>query len=147
MSLYFTLTRRKICFISLTFIIICMVSAEFFHIYAYEIDGSSAKARADFAKEIGCDINDKENYSSRTITIPQEFSKLYDGYNKLQLEAGFDLSSYKGCKVLVYTYPSVKYDGLNGETQLNLLVYRGRVIGGDISETSIGGKMLPLYFE
>ena len=60
-------------------------------------------------------------------------------YNELQKEAGFDLSNYKGKNVTVYSCPVWNSDKL-----LNLIVYDGKIIGGDISDVAFDGEMKPL---
>ena len=38
------------------------------------------------------------------VQIPEEFSEVYENYNKIQKTMGLDLSKYKGEKVMRYTY-------------------------------------------
>ena len=67
------------------------------------------------------------------ITIPEKFDKVYAGYNEIQKAQGLDLSKYRRKTVMRYTYEVKNYDGYNGGRVLaNVIVYRGRVIGGDI---------------
>lgn len=147
MSLYFTVTKRRIIFLILIMLLIAITVAEFLNVGNYKFNASTAKARLEFAERVGCEIKDKNNFTIRTVNIPQEFSQTYTDYNMLQRSQGFDLTPYKGCKVKIYTYHSVKYKGCENEVQLNLLVYRNRIIGGDISEISLNGKMFPLTTE
>ena len=76
----------------------------------------------------------------KSVYIPLEFKQVYNRYNDIQKEAGYDLSLYKGEKVTLYTYKLKE----NPEYFINLLVYKDRVIGGDISSVSLDGKMFPL---
>lgn len=71
--------------------------------------------------------------------IPEVFNDVYERYNALQKEAGYDLSFYKGKKCMRYTYviPSVN-------ARANIIVYNGKIIGGDISGITIDGVMIPL---
>ncbi len=67
------------------------------------------------------------------ITLPEKFDKVYAGYNELQKSQGLDLSKYRRKTVMRYTYEVKNYDGYDGGRVLaNVIVYRGRVIGGDI---------------
>ena len=67
------------------------------------------------------------------ITLPEKFDKVYAGYNELQKAQGLDLSKYRRKTVMRYTYEVKNYDGYNGGKVLaNVIVYRGRVIGGDV---------------
>lgn len=73
------------------------------------------------------------------VEIPAEWGAVYDNYNRLQLEGGFDLSPYKGQSCLRYTYeiPELFARG-------NILVLDGKIIGGDVCSITIDGIMLPL---
>ena len=71
-----------------------------------------------------------------TVTIPEEFDEVYSEYNKLQKKEGLDLEKYKGKKVEMYVY---KITNAEEEAYANLLVYKKRVIGGDITSASPNG--------
>ena len=77
----------------------------------------------------------------KTVTIPMEFGKVYENYNKLQLSGDFDLRDYKGKEVQVYTY------NCDGDKVINLMIYKGRLIGGDISEARLNGSMKALVVD
>lgn len=72
------------------------------------------------------------------IIIPDEFSEEYKKYNEIQKMSGFDLSKYKGYRAKKYTYKITNYSGTE-EVVANLIVYNNKVIGGDVSSTSLGG--------
>ena len=75
------------------------------------------------------------------VTIPNEFNEVYEKYNELQISQGFDLSQYKGKAVTRYTYSIINYpDGIEN-VRANVLVYKNRVIGGDICTLDIRGFM------
>lgn len=82
--------------------------------------------------------------STKTVTLPEVFSDIYSNYNALQLSAGYDLSLYKGCEVIIYSYQINAPDGYEGECLANIIVYNNRVIGGDVSSAMLGGYMLPI---
>lgn len=73
------------------------------------------------------------------VTIPMQFNAVYERYNNLLKEGGYDLTPYKGKKCKRYTYliPSQN-------ARANILVYNGKIIGGDISSITIDGIMKPL---
>lgn len=73
------------------------------------------------------------------VEIPVEWGAVYENYNALQKEGGFDLSPYKGkiCTRYTYEIPEMFARG-------NILVYEGEIIGGDICSITIDGIMLPL---
>ena len=68
----------------------------------------------------------------KTKTKPKEFNEVYEKYNKLQKQQGFDLEDYKGKTAEVYTY-SVKNNGnKKQEVRANLIVCEGQLVGGAV---------------
>ena len=109
----------------------------------------SAETDADrlgFISQIGYTVQN-EPISVNEIIIPSEFDEIYTQYNNLQLNSGFDLSNYKGCTVKKWTYKVTDYPDYESSDaiQLTLLVYRNKIIGGDICSTELDGFMLPLF--
>ncbi len=138
MKLFFTVTKKRLG------IALCIVTVAFLAVFwssslkIRAIDGSTHANRIMYIKSLGIDV-DEEGCTSKETVIPETFSEVYKRYNELQLKSGFDLRSFKGKEVTVYSYP------LKGENKvLTLLVCNDRVIGGDIAETEIDGKMIPL---
>lgn len=83
-----------------------------------------------------------ENYTKKTITLPNEFDMVYNNYNRIQKEAGYDLSLYKGKACVMYTYEI--YNHPFGKCNANIIVHNGEIIGGDISGVNLDGFMAPL---
>lgn len=85
------------------------------------------------------------------ITVPRQFNAVYNDYNNLQKEQGFDLSAWKGETVTRYVYlldegngKTAKKSGLPPPVFLTLLITReGALIGGHISSGVQGTEMLP----
>lgn len=73
------------------------------------------------------------------IIIPTDFDESYEKYNEYQKLSGFDLKKYKGHRVKKYTYKVLNYPNYNDEVIANLLVYKGKAIGGDVASTDIKG--------
>ena len=94
--------------------------------------------RIAFLKQFGLEV-ESEPTEATTVTIPAEFDKVFATYNELQRKQGLDLSSYGGRTVERYTYTVTNYPQYTGTVQANLLIYRGRVIGGDISSADSSG--------
>lgn len=69
--------------------------------------------------------------------IPEEFDAVYTEYNGIQLAQGLDLARYKGKKVKRYTYEVNNYpkdsQGMPTQVYLNLVIYKNKVIAGDLS--------------
>ena len=74
-----------------------------------------------------------------TVTVPKEFDTVYVGYNEMQKEQGLNLARYKGKDVTRYTYQITNYENYDGTVYANLLVYRGKIIGGDICSADTSG--------
>lgn len=69
------------------------------------------------------------------VIIPSEFDDVYMNYNEINKAQGLDLELYKGMRAKRWTYDILNYpayEGRSGVVQLNLLVYNGVVIGGDV---------------
>ncbi len=73
------------------------------------------------------------------LLIPTEFDESYQNYLALQQEQGFDLNEYKGKRVKRYSYEITNYP--TGETgvQVSLLIYKNKVIGGEVLSPKLDG--------
>ncbi|MBQ3508231.1 MAG: DUF4830 domain-containing protein [Clostridia bacterium] len=98
----------------------------------------SADAAAKFLAQFGW-VVDAGSVETREVTIPGEFDKVFAGYNEMQKSQGLDLSKYKKKTVTRYTFAVTDYDGYEGTVYANVLVYRNRVIGGDICSADVNG--------
>ncbi|MBR2474438.1 MAG: DUF4830 domain-containing protein [Clostridia bacterium] len=96
------------------------------------------KSRVNFLSQFGWTVNEAPLEETK-VTVPSEFDTVFAGYNELQKLQGLDLSKYKRKEITRYTYEITNYDGYDGKVLANLLVYRGRVIGGDICTESSDG--------
>ena len=74
------------------------------------------------------------------VVIPTEFNQTYEQYNELQKEIGLDLEKFKGKSV-----QKVTYELKNSKTKYAvLLIYKGKVIGGHLTNGEYGSENLPL---
>lgn len=90
---------------------------------------------------------DLKAVSHEEITIPYEFDEVYQNYNLIQLEAGFDLMDYRGKKVHRYTYKMLNFPKKERENvYATVICVKNKQIGGDICCTDIDGFILPLNF-
>lgn len=96
--------------------------------------------RVKFLQNLGWEV-DETPISEKTVVIPKEFSEIYDTYNQLQLDQGYDLSQYKGLEATIYTYTVTNYTGYTGNVVADLYVMNYEVIGGDIHSLAIDGFM------
>ena len=84
--------------------------------------------------------------ATEELLIPKEFDESYAGYLKLQENQGFDLAQYCGKRVKRYTYQLTNYPTQNEPVQIALLIYKNRVVGGQIQSASgsfLHGLTLP----
>ena len=84
--------------------------------------------------------------ATEELLIPEEFDESYTGYLQLQADQGFDLTQYKGRRVKRYTYQLTNYPTQDEPVQISLLIYKNRVVGGQIQSSSgsfLHGLVLP----
>lgn len=105
--------------------------------YSYD-KVKSAEDAAGFLSQFGWAV-DTAPIETKTVTIPAEFDKIFSAYNEMQKEQGLDLSKYKRKEVTRYTFSVTNYEGFEGQVYANVLVYRNRVIGGDICSADVTG--------
>ena len=103
----------------------------------------SADDAAGFLSQFGW-VVDAGSVESAQVTIPAEFDKIFAGYNEMQKAQGLDLAKYKKKEVTRYTFRVTNYQNDEGEpydgvVYANVLVYRNRVIGGDICSANVEG--------
>ena len=91
-----------------------------------------------FLAQFGWEV-DAATAKTVQVTMPAEFDKVFVGYNELQKRQGLDLSKYRNREVTRYTFTVTNYKGYEGTVLANVLVYRNRVIGGDICSADVTG--------
>jgi len=96
--------------------------------------------RINFLKQFGWEIN-PEPVETVEIIIPQEFDTVYKKYNEVQKAQSLNLEKYKNKVVKRYTYEIIGYPVYKGTVYVNILVYKEKVIGGDICSAEINGFM------
>lgn len=86
---------------------------------------------------------DEEPIEVKEIIIPAEFDEVYENYNNIQKEQGFDLSQYCSQRVKKWTYKVNNYPNYENSDciRATLLVKDGNVIGGDICSVELDGFM------
>lgn len=140
------MTRNKFTRILLAVVIIvtaitalvCTVSAD-------EPDGSTPEKITAFISGCGYTVSSPV---TKQITIPDTFSEVYENYNSLQKEQGFDLSRHKGKSAVSYTFGVIGYKDQNGNTdpdvQIHIIVCDDKIVAADIASTRLDGFMKPL---
>ena len=99
---------------------------------------SNNDARVTFLKSFGWEVSTSPAESCQ-VRIPDESSEVFDRYNTLQKNQGYDLSQYAGKTVMRYVYEVHNYPGATEPVYATLLVYKNQVIGGDITDTAAKG--------
>ena len=95
--------------------------------------------RIAFLSQFGYNVSG-EPIESVELTLPDDFDRVFSGYNELQKAQGLDLTKYKGKTVTRYTYEVTNYPGHEGEKiYANLIVRKNRIIAGDICSAETGG--------
>lgn len=116
---------------------------------ALSYKASSKEERLSFISQFGWAV-DEEPVEVREVAIPDAFDDVYNNYNELQKQQGLDLSLYCGKRVKRWTYTVTNYPGYpEGDdcVRINLLVFDGRVVGGDVSSVELDGFMHTFYKE
>ena len=94
--------------------------------------------RINFLSQFGWTV-ESEPTEEAEVTIPSEFDRVMASYNELQKQQGLNLEKYKRKKVTRYTYVVTNYPDYTGVIYANILVYRGKVIAGDICTADSSG--------
>ena len=101
--------------------------------------------RLKIAEMLGWQV-DTEPLEIEEVIIPDKFDEVYSKYNELQKASGFDLEKHRGDKCKRYCYKVKNYKG-EDDVVMNMLIYKNKLIGGDISSRELGGFMEPLITE
>lgn len=135
------LTPKRIFGIVLLLVGIIVISVTFVSNHTNEAQSVAAviSAKTDserraylskYGYKLASDCEQKE------ITIPKKWNDVYNSYNQIQKNQGFDLTDYKGQKATLYTYTVTNYKGKGDCIVADMLVCEGKLIGGDICNPS-----------
>jgi len=91
-----------------------------------------------FLSQFGWTVNGA-TAESKKVTIPAEFDKVFAAYNEMQKAQGLDLSKFRKKELTRYTLEVTNYKGYEGKVYANVLVYRNKVVGGDICSADVKG--------
>ncbi len=110
---------------------------------AIVLKAGNAIERLSFISQFGWEVAD-DPAEVAEVLIPSEFDETYEKYNDIQKQQNMDLSLYAGKRVKRWSYAVKNYPGYEGRTdviRLDMLVYEGAVIGGDVCSLELGGFM------
>lgn len=103
-----------------------------------EIAASNAGERIDYFASHGWEV---EEIAGKNVTIPSEFSDVYEDYARIQDGQGLPLREYAGCSATLYVYNVKNYSPDNKKMLAELLVCDNKAVasmvysedGGSIS--------------
>lgn len=138
------ITKKRIFCAALAIIIPLMI------ILAININSSGDSSVDTAAKTSGERLNflsqfgwqcDESAETVKDSVIPEKFDDVYVKYNEIQTQQGFSLEKYKGKSVKIYTEKVLNYPENSENVYATLMVYDGKIIGGDIHSTALDGFM------
>ena len=94
--------------------------------------------RVKFLQDLGWEVASSPTESGQ-VKIPDTNSEVFARYNALQKSQGYDLTQYAGQTVMRYVYKVTNYPGATDPVFATLLIYKGQLIGGDITDTGPKG--------
>lgn len=109
---------------------------------ALNINAATSEERIAYLAQFGWSVQE-EPIEVCEVIIPAEFNDTYAQYNEIQKEQGFDLSLYCEKRVKRWTYKVTNYTGYENADciRATMLVYDGKVIGGDVCSIELNGFM------
>lgn len=137
MKIYFTFTRRRMILIFSVVLLVLLMWFSFLNAKPYS-NAETNEQRLEYITDLGYSVKEEPIYI-KCVIIPSEFNVFYSKYNSIQKKSGYDLSTYKGCSVMLYGYRLI--ESKENYSIINIMVYNGRVIGGDVQN---GNTTLPL---
>lgn len=94
---------------------------------------------AEYLRQLGYET-DSAAAETRTVQIPKTFDAVYETYNQMQKDCGFDLQKYAGKRVELSTFHVTNWP-TREDVLADVLVYKKKVIGGAIYTAAVDGFM------
>ena len=98
----------------------------------------SNQDRIDYLSAYGWQVS-PEPVATQELLIPKEMDDSYTEYLALQTGQGFDLQKYAGKRVKRYTYEVLNYPTGEAGVQVNLLICKNTVVGGEVLSPQLDG--------
>lgn len=105
------------------------------------VDPAGIKTNEDrlaYLSEYGWQVKDQP-LTTQELIIPGSFDESYVDYLALQAQQGFTLEKYAGKRLKRYTYEITNYPTGEQGVQVNLLIYRNTVVGGEVLSARLDG--------
>lgn len=103
--------------------------------------GDTNDNRVAYLATFGWSVNTQPTQTQQ-VKIPETTdNRVFSRYNDLQLSQGFDLTEYAGKEITRYVYEILNYPDATAPVYASVLVYEGRIIGGDITNSAQDGMI------
>lgn len=102
--------------------------------------GDTREERIAFLESFGWKVQGEE-IEIEEVLIPNEFDDVYVRYNEIQKDQGADLQKYAGKQCKRYSYVVENHPEAERNVRANILVYNGKIVGGDICSLELDGFM------
>jgi len=106
----------------------------------FDLRAGTEEQRLSFFSRFGWSV-DPGSKAVKEVILPDEPDDVYKSYNELQLSQGFDLMPYYGKRVKCYSYDVLNHPSKDETVRGTILVYRGKVIAGDVASAALDGFM------
>ncbi|MFI3253435.1 MAG: DUF4830 domain-containing protein [Eubacteriales bacterium] len=121
------------------FLVFSLAKAPYEATMASDHSVKTQNQRLAYLQEWGWEVEETA-LSSQTLLIPDLLDESYDAYVALQTAQGFPpLSQFQGETVERYTYAVTNYPTGEEGIQVNLLLFQGEVIGGEVLSPTVNG--------
>ena len=107
---------------------------------AAKLSGKTNEERIAFLATHGWSVS-SEQIEILEVIIPEKFDEIYTTYNEMQIAQGFDLSNVAGRRCKRYSYRVENYPNTEEPVRAHVLVYKDKIIGGDVTSEIAGGFM------
>lgn len=107
---------------------------------AVSFQASSNEERLAFLNHFGWQVS-SDPAEIVEFVIPAEFNDTYQNYNAIQKKQGLDLEKFKGKTAKRYSYVVTNYPNAKEGVRANLVVYKDKIIAGDICSLELDGFM------
>ena len=101
--------------------------------------GETNDDRVAYLASFGWSVNAQPKQTQQVKIPDSAENKVFARYNELQLSQGFDLTKYAGKEATRYVYEILNYLEAEEPVYASILVYDGKIIGGDITDSSPNG--------
>ncbi|MGN0980515.1 MAG: DUF4830 domain-containing protein [Candidatus Avoscillospira sp.] len=103
-------------------------------------EAGTNEERLAFLNAFGWEVRETP-VETQEVRVPEEFNDVFTRYNQLQQSQGYDLTDYAGKTVKRYVYAITNHPDGGQDHYATLLVYKNKIIGGDVTCTGQGGVM------